>query len=242
MTKKCSKCKKMKTLDMFHRASREKDGHRSICKECRKEQQESKSHKRKEYLKEYRESNKEILKEKSKEYFKKNKERMLAQSKMYRLSHQEEIKQYRKDYRLKNKEKLNKQSREYYIENREYLLEKNKQWSLNNREYLNAYERAYKKTNKGRIVRANTRHKRREIIKNSSLSSSKLEDIINNATHCYWCGTPLKGKKSHIDHYIPLSMGGLHEENNIVISCAKCNMKKNKKDPLEFANSIGKLL
>ncbi len=66
--------------------------------------------------------------------------------------------------------------------------------------------------------------------------------ICNNRTVCYWCDKVVKNKSFHIDHYTPISKGGRNDTGNIVITCPTCNLRKNKKDPIKFANSIGKLL
>jgi 5-methylcytosine-specific restriction endonuclease McrA len=50
---------------------------------------------------------------------------------------------------------------------------------------------------------------------------------------CWWCSARL-GEKYHHDHFIPLCRGGLHDKSNIVMSCAKCNLKKGSKLPHQF--------
>lgn len=50
---------------------------------------------------------------------------------------------------------------------------------------------------------------------------------------CWWCGKSVK-KEWHIDHRIPLSKGGTNDASNLVISCPKCNLRKNSKLPHEF--------
>lgn len=57
---------------------------------------------------------------------------------------------------------------------------------------------------------------------------------------CHWCGCKCP-KGYHVDHYQPLSKGGKHEVSNLVIACAKCNLRKSAKDPFEFANQMGRL-
>lgn len=59
---------------------------------------------------------------------------------------------------------------------------------------------------------------------------------------CYWCGEELKvskdifelGGQYHIDHYMPLALGGDNTPENIVISCIPCNRKKGDDHPEEF--------
>ena len=55
---------------------------------------------------------------------------------------------------------------------------------------------------------------------------------------CWWCECDLNGVY-HIDHRIPLTRGGTHNPENIVISCPHCNLTKNNKMPWEW---IGRLL
>lgn len=61
---------------------------------------------------------------------------------------------------------------------------------------------------------------------------------------CYYCNTKAKkaiinrrgvlqffsedGSVFHIDHVIPIHNGGSHEEGNLVMACAKCNLSKRK--------------
>lgn len=63
----------------------------------------------------------------------------------------------------------------------------------------------------------------------------------NQRKVCYWCGIKC-GDGFHVDHYVPLSKGGAHEIANLVIACPSCNIKKNAKDPLDFAKQVGRLL
>lgn len=58
---------------------------------------------------------------------------------------------------------------------------------------------------------------------------------------CHWCGCKCPNS-FHIDHYVPLSKGGAHELQNLVIACGPCNLRKNAKDPLDFAREVGRLL
>ena len=57
---------------------------------------------------------------------------------------------------------------------------------------------------------------------------------------CAACGS--KPKAFHLDHIIPLALGGRNENSNIQLLCADCNLSKGRKHPVEFMQSIGKLL
>jgi len=127
-----------------------------------------------------------------------------------------EIKQQRKVY-----------LKEYYIKNRGKLLKKSS---------------FYATTEKGKAVKNNTSNRRRSITKRGDVNTNDLLELKRNAKNCYWCNEPLEDKKINIDHYVPLSKGGKHTLSNLVVSCSKCNIEKSALDPIEFANSLGKLL
>jgi 5-methylcytosine-specific restriction endonuclease McrA len=57
---------------------------------------------------------------------------------------------------------------------------------------------------------------------------------------CFYCGELLYSSFDnviHVDHKIPVSRGGSNTIENIVISCASCNLKKGTKTPEEFLQS-----
>ncbi len=58
---------------------------------------------------------------------------------------------------------------------------------------------------------------------------------------CANCSTKL-GDKFHRDHKVPLADGGNNDISNIELLCAKCNLKKSKKDAIKWANENGRLL
>lgn len=62
---------------------------------------------------------------------------------------------------------------------------------------------------------------------------------------CFYCKakTTIAGKvkrddKATIDHYIPLSKGGVDDCTNIVMSCNKCNREKKDKIPIHSLDKI----
>ena len=70
MEKTCTKCKEVKSLDLFYKDSRQKSGYRPDCKACgnttkikerKKKWMEDNKEKMKDYLKEYRTENKEHI-------------------------------------------------------------------------------------------------------------------------------------------------------------------------------------
>lgn len=64
--------------------------------------------------------------------------------------------------------------------------------------------------------------------------------------HCYYCGKPLdwakgaeKYNQAHLEHKKPLSAKrAVHSKNNVVPSCADCNLRKHDKDMLEVVHTL----
>jgi 5-methylcytosine-specific restriction endonuclease McrA len=50
------------------------------------------------------------------------------------------------------------------------------------------------------------------------------------------------GKDYHADHIVPVKLGGASIRQNLQITCARCNLSKNARDPLAYARSLGLLL
>lgn len=216
LTKICTKCKDAKLLSYFAKHSGCKFGVRNICKECTNEKD-----------KEYYVTNKDVIVEKHKKYLTENKEKISDTAKKYYKNNLQNILNVCANYRENNKTKIAEYHIKYYEINKESITEKIKQ---------------YRTTQKGKAVRTNSSHNRRNLEKDGDVTSKEMMELQKNAKSCYWCNEPLKNVKVHIDHYNPISKGGEHTLSNLVVSCQSCNHKKHAKDPISFANSIGKLL
>jgi hypothetical protein len=59
---------------------------------------------------------------------------------------------------------------------------------------------------------------------------NRKEILRRDAHQCQYCGNK---KQLTIDHVIPLSRGGKHTWNNVVIACSTCNSRKGNKTPEE---------
>ena len=173
--------------------------------------------------------------EKTKKWMKDNKEKILEYRKNYRKT--EKSKEYQREY-IKS-EKSKEYQREY--QQSEKYKQSRKKYREKNKEKLNNLNILWRKTDKGKASIIASSSKRRAIKRDGNVTSEQVLELKKNAKVCYWCKCDLKNVKVHIDHIFPLSKGGQHTINNLVVSCSKCNLSKSAKDPLEFANSIGKL-
>jgi len=200
---------------MFGLRNSRKNNVASACKECRSIE-----------AKLYRELNKDAL---------------IISSKKRRVLTNTYQKQYIKPYLANNREKLSKQRKEYRDRNKDIIKIKQKKIYERDKEKIALKKKEYSKRPEAIASKSNSEHKRRSLTKQGDVTTQQFLDLKQNAKSCYWCNRSLKGRKVHIDHYVPLFRGGFHTISNLVVSCDKCNLTKNAKDPIVFANSIGKL-
>jgi len=148
-------------------------------------------------------------------------------SKDYNKRHHEKCAVYDKKYRESHRElkrEIDNRSRDKRRESRTQIMrEYGKEWREKNPLKVKA------KSAKSRAIRS------------KAAGSYTNEDIAlqlkTQKGLCWWCGCELE--KYHIDHRIPLTRGGTHNPDNIVISCPHCNLTKNNKMPWEW---IGRLV
>jgi hypothetical protein len=55
---------------------------------------------------------------------------------------------------------------------------------------------------------------------------------------CYWCSKRFKVSQCHTDHILALSIGGLHEIENLCVSCSDCNVAKSNKPLSEWNREV----
>lgn len=125
------------------------------------------------------------------------------------------------------KEEIKKQSREWRANNLERRKMAMKAWYANNKDHAKSLAR----NRKARMRRADGSHTGRDI----------REIFILQRGLCAYCRTSLEGKK-HVDHIVPLILGGTNHRKNLQLLCPTCNLSKGPKDPLCFSRELGLLL
>ena len=213
-TKKCIKCDIEKSLSMFHKSKNEKDGHSYYCKDCKSISAKN-SYKK----------NCEHVKVSVKNRYLNHREEILVKNKLKKEANKDEYLKQKKISYLKNREKRIAYSIKYYLLNKEKWAKQNG-WKKNNKEKANIITNNYRnrKKNKGNLSKDLT---------------SKL--ISLQKSRCACCGMPL-GKDFHLDHIIPLHLGGMNIDTNIQLLRKVCNLRKGHKHPVDYMQSIGMLL
>lgn len=244
LTKICSKCNTEKELSQFNKDKRRKDGLNSNCRTCTKEYSNSVRHKYKETYLKYYANNKEKLSNQKKERYKRDADIVKAQVKNYRDNNKDKLLERNRRYRSNNKEKVALKQKEYqrqrYLDNTDKILERNKSYRLKNIESFREYNRKYRNTPKGKAIQRNAHNIRRDRRREGDVTTEQMMELQKTKV-CYWCNSKIKENDLQIDHYVPIAKGGKHTISNLVASCSKCNLDKRAKDPLQYANSLGRL-
>jgi len=230
--KMCTKCGEDRELTEFSKSSLKKDGLQPKCKVC---------------VKEYYQANKASIAVRTAAYYQTNK----AQKAAYYQANKEALAVRTAAYCQANKETIAVRTAAYYQTNKaqaaEYrqvnkvaLAVKAAEYYQANKEVIAVQKAAYQQTPKGKAVSKNSAHKRRVVIKDGCVSTEELQQLlIEDNTECFYCGCVVTDYNRHIDHFIPISKGGLHDLQNLVVACATCNLKKSDKMPEEFMAEQG---
>lgn len=154
-----------------------------------------------------------------------------AQATVYIAAHREEVRGRRAAY---------------YAAHREEELANNSAWKAVNQEWIAAYDESrrevssahhkeYKATHREQEA-THSRNRRARIRGNGGVHTTA--DIAAQRTRqkgkCFWCGEKV-GRHYHVDHVMPIILGGSNGTENLVISCAFCNDSKGSKHPMDFA-------
>lgn len=118
--------------------------------------------------------------------------------------------------------------------------EKLRAWYKDNSEKAKANSRAWKLDNPeaNRIIHQN----RRSRSNGGALSKGLINQLFKlQRGKCPCCSKPL-GDDYHLDHKMPLALGGLNTDDNMQLLRAVCNMQKHSKHPIDFMQSKGFLL
>jgi len=132
---------------------------------------------------------------------------------------------------LDNKEEKKKYQSKYYKEHRAERLEYKDQYYEKNKEIILKKSKEYERDPRRILTRSISRAKRRSRIKSfdTDITAEFLTNLWEETHTCEVCGKELIDKKdAHLDHIIPLNIGGEHMSYNVRYICAECNMKRPK--------------
>lgn len=229
MVKPCSKCGETKPLAEFNRNSRSSDGLRCECRQCQRSI-----------------SNLEKARVRSAKWRAEDPARAKAAAAMWRAAHPEKAKASGAKWRTENPEKAKEATAKWHAANPAKVRKAKDKWNAANPEKLKTARAAWEAANP-EVKRIRHQNRRARKLGNDCKSSSGLSKglfsrlIKLQRGKCACCGLPL-GDDYHLDHIMPLKLGGINADANMQLLRAKCNLQKNAKHPIDFMQSKGFLL
>lgn len=173
----------------------------------------------------------------------------------WQMRNVEAVREYRLDYRQKNNKRISEYLRKWYLANREYAIDYARRARLSKPELISAGKAAYYRKNKEQLLqksrawrRANPQKHRlsnqkryARMATGEGLSAGIIQKLLLlQKGRCACCGEKLV--KYHLDHIMPLALGGRHEDSNMQLLTPSCNSKKGAKSPEQFAKERGFLI
>jgi HNH endonuclease len=247
----CSKCRQVKLFEFFYKnANRKssKNGLSTKCKSCSIESsklwRDSNADKVRASTAEYREKNKELIKAKRIVRYAENKEFEKHRHQLWVEKNREKVRAYEKNRRTfkEIRDKKNNRRKELYSQNPQKQIEASRTWRLLNtaksRLAASRYQKNHPET--AAVIRQNRRA--RKLATEGRLSNGIVESLFKSQKgKCPCCKKPL-GDNYHLDHIMPLALGGANTDKNVQLLRAICNNQKHAKHPIDFMQSRGFLL
>jgi 5-methylcytosine-specific restriction endonuclease McrA len=156
-----------------------------------------------------------------------------------------------------SKEKRASRWAAYAATNRERIRAKQREFKIAHRESINAAKREHRRLNKevyaqqlrvayladrDRFVAKVTRRRGRKAQAGGSVTKADILRLkVAQRGRCAMCRISLR-RGYHLDHIMPLALGGFGGASNIQLLCAPCNLSKGARHPIDFAQARGLLL
>lgn len=127
-------------------------------------------------------------------------------------------------------------------ENRDKVIGAFRKYNEAHREERRELDRKRRSTKEGKAKKAMHERARRarERAGHGSVKSLNIEQmLISQKNRCAACCKKLK--EFHIDHYVPIKLGGGSQPENLQALCPSCNLNKGAKCPIAWAQENGRL-
>lgn len=229
--KKCSKCKIEKDLSAFSKQSRKKDGLRPSCKKCCSDADAI-----------YRSENLERERSRHSAYYKENKEAYKDRSIVWRRENPEKYKECHDSWKARNQQYW----KIHYSKNKRSYDARSKDWRLKNKSKTSVICKKWASLNPEKVLEKSRNRRSMEAGAEGKHTAADVRAIFNNQRGlCANCHAKLlkSGKqKFHVDHIMPLVLGGSNWPSNLQCLCPTCNLSKGAKHPDTWAQQHGRLL
>lgn len=115
-------------------------------------------------------------------------------------------------------------------------------WRQNNPDKVKEMSDAYYSTHKEEaLVRERIRRARKKGNGGTHTALDIAKLFVLQKGKCTWCLKSLGDVKPHVDHKVPLALGGSNNKSNLQLLHKKCNLSKSAKDPVSLGLENGLL-
>ncbi len=190
-------------------------------------------------------------------YRAKNPERVKASIAAWNESHKERKRELARDWYEKNAEVTKQRASEWrdanpdkakihrsatYFKNKAKIQVVTAIYHQKNKSEINARKSVWKASNPDAVRRANHSRRFRKVSAVGVLSKGIYQTLFAKQRGlCACCGAKL-GSNYHLDHIMPLVLGGTNEDSNVQLLHSRCNLQKHAKHPVDFMQQKGFLL
>lgn len=141
---------------------------------------------------------------------------------------------YMAKYSAENREKENARARQWYAENKKRHQAGCKAYYEENKDSVSAMNESWRKSNKEKVRAYSRARKARVRAAEGTWTAPDIERLmIEQRGACVYCMVALDASY-HVDHIMPLYLGGSNWPENLQLLCKTCNLSKGKKHPDDF--------
>lgn len=142
----------------------------------------------------------------------------------------------------------------YYVENKDAVNARNAKWLQENADKKKKIDAKYREENKEKIRLANAKWasentesrlanwRNRDAMMRNAEGTHTAQDVKSiydsQDGECVYCGADLSSGY-HVDHIMPLVLGGSNWPENLQCLCPTCNLRKGPKHPDDWHKEIG---
>lgn len=246
--KKCSACGENKPLDAYYM---EKGKPRAKCKDCHKKkvyETRDNDPTAKARAKAWKDANRDRINETQRQYVERNREEVNKRRREQRAERLEHFRAQKREWRADNAERINAATRAAWVLRKDEVnaLRRNLRatdpdYAERERSYARASRaryperiaerhRRWREANPDRVHTLNMRRRTR-LAQVEHQDYSRREIYDRDGGRCKLCGVelPFKSNAFHIDHIVPIALGGPDIPANVQLACPPCNRGKHAK-------------
>lgn len=227
--KACSKCGQVKPPVQSHGRARAQEEKAEYDRAYRLVHREERA----EYNRLYSLTHREEEAEHRRIYYLAHREEHAEYNRLYCQAHRKEKSEHARTSRLARHEEAVERDRTSRLAHREERAEYSHIYRLAHREECAEYGRLYALAHPNKFCDQSAR--RRALRRAAHVEPvSRVAVFTRDGGRCHVCGKKANPKKWHLDHLIPLSLGGEHSYKNVAVSCPTCNLQRGNRGPAQL--------